>query len=301
MKKKILIIEDEYQAFNNIKTLCEGFGYSVLPYNFEQISRAINDGCVIEFVTQQVKEHYKDLKLVICDTNIGDLYEGNKIIKSIRTIRELDSTYLLCLPIIAITNFSDRQAQILWAGADFSITKHQFFNDPIFLGAIIETRIKKFEKNIDGLFINNNKVLIVQGNLEIGRKVVRFLDCLSLQPIILHEVEPSDNGITIIERIERYSDVGYAIILYTSSDLGKSKNETDMKDRARQNVVFEHGYMTAKLGRENVCILVEQGVELPGDISGLVYVPLDDSGAWKLQLAENMKKRGFDIDMNKVC
>ena len=45
--------------------------------------------------------------------------------------------------------------------------------------------------------------------------------------------------------------------------------------RARQNVVFEHGYLIAKLGRKNVCALVRDNIEVPNDISGIVYVPLD--------------------------
>ncbi len=43
--------------------------------------------------------------------------------------------------------------------------------------------------------------------------------------------------------------------------------------RARQNVVFfEHGYLISKLGRNNVCALVKQSVEIPNDISGIVYI-----------------------------
>lgn len=50
------------------------------------------------------------------------------------------------------------------------------------------------------------------------------------------------------------------------------KGEKDLKDRARQNVIFEHGYMVAKLGRDKVIALVDQGVEIPGDLSGVIYI-----------------------------
>ena len=68
--------------------------------------------------------------------------------------------------------------------------------------------------------------------------------------------------------------------------------------RARQNVVFEHGYLISKLGRNNVCALVKDSVEVPNDISGIVYIPLDNNGGWKIPLAKEMKSSGYEIDFN---
>ena len=87
---------------------------------------------------------------------------------------------------------------------------------------------------------------------------------------------------TIIEKIERYSgDADFALVLYTPCDPGRGANETKVpaRSRARQNVVFEHGYLMAKLGRENVCALVKGEIETPNDISGVVYVGFDMFGA----------------------
>jgi predicted nucleotide-binding protein len=83
---------------------------------------------------------------------------------------------------------------------------------------------------------------------------------------------------TIIEKIEHYSnDADFALVLYTACDHGRGVHETKivLRNRARQNVVFEHGYLMAKLGRENVCALVQGEIETPNDISGVVYVSLD--------------------------
>ena len=65
-------------------------------------------------------------------------------------------------------------------------------------------------------------------------------------------------------------------------------------------MIFEHGYLIGKLGRENVTALVDGSLELPNDISGIVYVHLDDASAWHLKLAKEMKQSGYDIDMNKL-
>jgi predicted nucleotide-binding protein len=59
--------------------------------------------------------------------------------------------------------------------------------------------------------------------------------------------------------------------------------------------VFEHGYLIAKLGRENVCPLVKGTLETPNDISGVLYVQIDDPGAWKNQVATELKECGYVI------
>lgn len=86
-------------------------------------------------------------------------------------------------------------------------------------------------------------------------------------------------------------------MLYTACDHGRGAHETKTppKNRARQNVVFEHGYLMAKLGRENVCSLVKGDIETPNDISGVVYVPLDELGAWKNEVAKELKACGYSI------
>ncbi len=41
--------------------------------------------------------------------------------------------------------------------------------------------------------------------------------------------------------------------------------------RARQNVVHELGFFQGKYGRDKVILLVEEGLELFSNISGIVY------------------------------
>ena len=97
--------------------------------------------------------------------------------------------------------------------------------------------------------------------------------------------------------------MAFAIILYTACDLGNDKLHANehLNPRARQNVVFEHGYMCALLGRQNVCALVDSDVEFPGDMSGIVYVSFDDKGAWQIAVAKEMKAAVLDVDLNKLA
>lgn len=116
----------------------------------------------------------------------------------------------------------------------------------------------------------NNKIFIVHGHDNaLIQEVENFIRKIGLEPIVLHE--QANKGLTIIEKIEEYSDVSFAVVLYTPCDEGKDKNASTLQSRARQNVVFEHGYFMAKLGRKNTIALYKDDVELPGDLSGIIY------------------------------
>jgi predicted nucleotide-binding protein len=146
--------------------------------------------------------------------------------------------------------------------------------------------------------IDLSKIFIVHGRQESEIKVARLIEKLGFKPIILHE--QANGGKTIIEKLEESTDVGYAIVLYTPCDKGMLANEVEPKRRARQNVVFEHGYLIGKLGREKVCALVQGDVETPNDISGVVYIPLDTHEAWKMKVAKELKAAGYTVDMNRL-
>ena len=142
------------------------------------------------------------------------------------------------------------------------------------------------------------EIFIIHGRDD-GTKetVARFITTLGLKPIILHE--QSNQGRTIIEKFERHAQVGFAIALLTPDDVGALKGEEkDFKPRARQNVIFEFGYFMGNLGRHRVCALTKGNVEIPSDYAGVVYIPLDVSGAWKMNLVKELKAAEFTVDAN---
>lgn len=71
----------------------------------------------------------------------------------------------------------------------------------------------------------------------------------------------------------------FAVALWTADDDGKGKKESNLEDRARQNVIFETGFFIGALGRKNVVVLYENGVEIPSDYSGVIFIRLADN--WK--------------------
>ncbi len=173
--------------------------------------------------------------------------------------------------------------------------------DDSFLSKIHSTVKPSQKKENKAIAKISEKVFIVHGrDNETKETVARFVEKLGLTPIILHE-QPN-GGKTIIEKFETFSDVGFAIILLTPDDKGYLASESDtIKSRARQNVIFEQGYFIGKLGRERVVALVRGDIELPSDVSGIMYVDIDGRGAWKLYLAKEMKNAGYAIDLNLLA
>lgn len=147
----------------------------------------------------------------------------------------------------------------------------------------------------------STRIFIVHGRSEGPREsVARFTEKLGLTPVILHE-QPN-KGRTIIEKFVDYADVSFAVILLTGDDRGGLADELpeSYQPRARQNVILELGFFLGRLRRDRVCALYEEGVQVPSDYQGVLFVPLDDAGAWRLALAKEMKEAGLPVDMNKA-
>jgi predicted nucleotide-binding protein len=158
-------------------------------------------------------------------------------------------------------------------------------------------------KKVEGSMgpISGSKVFLVHGHDESARETTaRFLEKLGLEPIILHE-QPNA-GRTVIEKVERYAEVAFAVVLLTPDDIGGLNSaQQELKPRARQNVILELGYFLGKLGRSHVAALLKGEVEKPSDYDGVLYVPMDAAGAWKLQLARELKNAGLNIDLNDAA
>jgi predicted nucleotide-binding protein len=112
-----------------------------------------------------------------------------------------------------------------------------------------------------------------------------------LEVVILDE-QP-DKGRTVLEKLEDHAaGSAYAVVLFTGDDVGAVKDSTAVKPRARQNVVFEFGWFCGLIGRENVGVIYQPDVELPSDLSGLVYIPQSE---WEIKLRRELKASGLQF------
>jgi len=159
------------------------------------------------------------------------------------------------------------------------------------------------------------KVFVVHGR-DLGAKeeVARFLEKLGLSTVVI--AERGRGTETLVESIERgASAADFAVVVLTPDDLGIAKKNFDgaktdaakvalLKPRARQNVVFELGYLMGVLGRARVCALRKGGLELFSELSDMhgVFCPeMDVGGGWKNKIAQALKIAGFDVDMNRLA
>jgi len=152
------------------------------------------------------------------------------------------------------------------------------------------------------------KVFIVHGRDDaLIHEVQNFLYSLSLKGIVLNQ--ELNYGRTIIQKLLDLAldpEVGFAIVLYTPDDLGQISQElektSEMTARARQNVIFEHGLLVGRLGMDKGIALKKsnQSLEMPNDLSGVIYEQYDSSGTWKYKIAKEMKAQGYDIDLSDI-
>lgn len=154
------------------------------------------------------------------------------------------------------------------------------------------------EETVMTNMFSDKKVFIVHGHDHtLLVDVEMLIRRIGLEPIILKD--QANSGRTIIEKIEAYTDVGFGIVLYTACDEGRIKGSNTWNDRARQNVVFEHGYLCAKLGRDRVAAVNDDNIEVPSDLSGVLYIP-HSSPDWKYQLMREMQAAGLIFDSLKA-
>ena len=154
----------------------------------------------------------------------------------------------------------------------------------------------------------NKKIFIVHGHDgEALKELELFIMRLGLDPYILkNNVE---GGKTIIEALEQriIYDSAFGIVLMSPDDVGCTKKDFDknvsnVKARARQNVILEMGILIGAIGRNKVAILKKDDTETPSDVSGIIYYPFSVSLIKEAgnSLIKHMQSVGIPIDPNKI-
>jgi predicted nucleotide-binding protein len=263
--------------------------------NFEKLNE-LTLSETAEIILEKSYDFYKrggyDQSMQLNSTMIGGVVGFNNIAKVQSAIELLENEGYIKNPAVMLDNtiyfIAAKGINIVE-----SMLKKQTANDPV-LAKKEETMI-----SVEEISESINNIFIVHGRNEgVEAEVSNFLRRLNLEPIILHE--QVNKGKTVIEKFEKFSNVKAAVILFTADDIGKYKDDKEYECRARQNVIFEAGYFIGKLGRENTIILYENGLNIPSDLAGYIYIPLDPNKRWHLDLARELKAIGFDIDLNNL-
>jgi predicted nucleotide-binding protein len=75
----------------------------------------------------------------------------------------------------------------------------------------------------------------------------------------------------------------------TPDDVGGAAT-TELKSRARQNVIFELEFFIGKFGADKVAALIKGDLEKPSDFDGIGYINLDPNEGWKWSLAKEIAR-----------
>lgn len=137
-----------------------------------------------------------------------------------------------------------------------------------------------------------NIVFIIHGHdNELKSEVLLLLKRAGVNSFVLHE--QADRGRTVIDKLLEETDhAGYAVALLTPDDLTHDGN-----NRARQNVILEIGYFIGRLGKERLRMIVRDQVEIPSDLTGILYEKYETTGAWKIKLLKEMQSVGIYVDI----
>ena len=129
--------------------------------------------------------------------------------------------------------------------------------------------------------VNLPSCFIVHGHDQESVDALRNFIVNKLQfpnPILLKDAKTA--GKTIIESLESYGNqIDIVFVLLTPDDKFCSPDDSEeIKNHARQNVIFELGLFYGYLGRlSGRVILLHKGlIDIPSDISGIVYIDITD-------------------------
>lgn len=122
----------------------------------------------------------------------------------------------------------------------------------------------------------NSRVFIVHGHDELAlAQLENVLRRNALVPVVLRDQPKA--GAEILEKLrEEVNRSGAGFVLLTPDDEGRTKGAPSSHPRARENVMFESGYLVAQFrDQRRVCFLVRQPIELPSDLKGLLVHHFD--------------------------
>jgi predicted nucleotide-binding protein len=117
----------------------------------------------------------------------------------------------------------------------------------------------------------HRRVFISHGRSADWREVQAYVE-KDVELATLELAQEPSAGQTIIEKLENNaSSCDSAVIVMTGDDI-----DANGQARARENVMHEIGFFQAKYGRSRVCLLHEEAVSIPTNLSGVVYVPFPE-------------------------
>ncbi|MEE1963099.1 hypothetical protein V1387_10425 [Allomuricauda taeanensis] len=192
MKAKILIIENELADYNRLKEYIDSSKFQTIPRDQREQDKLIimlnskppvkAKEKFLDWLRDIFKQEYENLRLVICDLDLGSFrLGGEEIIRFIRNDIIIDKKplYPKLIPIFAYSYHTtgDRGRKALHYGADFLVEKEEFEN----LQSQIETTCYRFsDMFIDRSFndmetyFDRQRALLIENNKDLVKRIDRI-------------------------------------------------------------------------------------------------------------------------------
>ncbi|HME02703.1 MAG TPA: TIR domain-containing protein [Solirubrobacteraceae bacterium] len=157
----------------------------------------------------------------------------------------------------------------------------------------------------DLLADGTGRVFLVHGRNDRWKHAVAgLLERAGTHEVTILNERPGDR-MPLVEHFDEQPGSRYGIVLLTADDIGAARVDSDREPffspRPLQGVVFAMGILVAALTPRCVCVLYEDGVELPCDLDGITYVRLDGAGTWQSKLLLQLRGAGLDYDLNRLA
>ncbi|MCK9397153.1 MAG: nucleotide-binding protein [Methylobacter sp.] len=111
------------------------------------------------------------------------------------------------------------------------------------------------------------RVFISHGTDPCWNEVQHFLETKLARPTI-ELAQSSSHGKTVIDKLTNAATLcSHAIVLMTGDDAA-----AEGAARVRENVMHEIGYFQGRLGLDRVILVREEGVSMPSNLGGIVYL-----------------------------
>lgn len=160
-----------------------------------------------------------------------------------------------------------------------------------------ETPQEDFKIEIPTKKAHSRVYVIHTGEGPMEKDVISLLKKIDLQPLLRH------NRLDSIKSLEQefadQTNANFAVVILSSDEFVYSKNGKpgDAKLRARQDIIFDLGYLLGRLGRQNVLALYyeQKSFLLPTLLHNAVYLPYDKGGGWQQALMKRLQFCGYNI------
>ncbi|GEM_PF-6472732 len=146
------------------------------------------------------------------------------------------------------------------------------------------------------------RVLLVPGSDQlINNEVAAFLRSLAVEVTMYSQ---SEEQAPLIDRLNRYAYSDFIVVIFSPDFYfyPRTQSHENASIMAPQEMVFQLGYLVAKLGRQKIVVLCQEHDRLrrPTDYFDLYYVSLNPMGSWKTDIVNRMKSSGVPVPENQL-